>query len=60
MTDPKLVASIAELYSSYSGYEIAEAHKIVRAELDKQEELERAEWNLIQAQRELQELKDAA
>ena len=60
MTDPKLVETIAELYSSYSGYEIAEAHKIVRAELDKQEALERAEWAVIQAEKELQELKDAA
>ena len=57
MTDPKLVEAIAALYASYSGYEIADAHRIVRAELDKQEALERAEWSLIQAQRELEELK---
>jgi len=60
MTDPKLVDTIAELYSTYSGYEIADAIKIVRAEIEKQEALERAEWALIQAQKELQELKDAA
>jgi hypothetical protein len=53
MTDPKLVETIAELYSCYSGYEIADAHKIVRAQLDKQQALERAQWELAQAQKTL-------
>ena len=56
MTDPKLVETIAELYATYSGYEIADAHKIVRAQLDKQEAIERAHWELKQAQNAIEEL----
>lgn len=59
MTDPKLVKTISELYSMYSGYEIEDATKIVLAQMEKQEALERAVWELERAHQHVEELKNA-
>jgi hypothetical protein len=56
--DSKLVQTIAELYSLYTGQEIADAHRIIRQRLNLVAEIKQKKQTIRQLQTELEELED--